>query len=212
MATYHLPPTPHSQAISEWVEALRAADAGGSQAVLTAPVPPMVASAQVGDFKAAFWEFDSADALDAFDYLEGRTWMAFSSDLQHLALMHRTLAGPVLLWIGGQPIAPSLAHGRPVRFELDTAWLHGHVFATHVGLPYHHPWARDQLAKGVLVHVEGFFFYDAVRRCGQLALPRDDQAWTASIARAVGDRILVYATKEDRQEGRVGWVSDPLPP
>lgn len=202
---------------------MRAADAGGSQAVLSAPVPPMVASAQVGDFKAAFWEFDSADALDAFDYLEGRTWMAFSSDLQHLALMHRTLAGPVLLWIDGQPIVPPLApplmpplappgQGRPVHFELGTAWLHGQVFATHVGLPYRHPWARDQLAKGVLVHVEGLFFYDAVRRCGQLALPRDDQAWTAPIARAVGDRIVVYATKEDRQEGRVGWVSDPLVP
>ncbi len=212
MPTYHLPPTPHSQAISEWVEALRAADAGGSQAVLTAPVPPMVASAQVDDFKAAFWEFDSADALDAFDYLEGRTWMAFSPDLQHLALMHRTLAGPVRLWIDGQPIAAPLAQGHSVHFELDTAWLHGQVFATRIGLPYEHPCERELHAKGVLCPEVWGFFYDAVRRCGQLALPRGDQAWTAPIARAVGDRILVYATKEDRQAGRVGWVSDPLPP
>ena len=36
-------------------------------------------------------------------------------------------------------------------------------------------------------------------------LPPDDQAWHHPVAAMVGGQLTVYATPQDRQDGRVAW-------
>ena len=211
MATFNLPDTPSSIAITDWVVALRAAEVEGRLDIFSAPLPPLVAAATVDDFKAANWDFDTADNLDAFESLEGRTWMAFSPDRRHLAVMYDPQRGPTRLWVDGRSIDPPLVDGNPVSFTLSTRWLLGHHFLSEVGLPYEHPLALQARVQGDNpVTVAGYLLYDAERQRTELVLPRNDQAWTQPVAHAQGDRIVVYATPADAKAGRAGWASDSL--
>ena len=207
------PPTPTSDAIRAWYATLLGAMSRGvrpDQGVFVAPLPPLVASARATDFRTAHWAMDSA--TDAGEAEEQDHWCArafFSQRQTHCALLFAgDLAewdGGAVLWIDGAPMAVPRASDGSSRIDDAGEWLDPHRFAVPLGGLHAHPRASVKLTSHGLGDVRGLWVYDTATHTARTVLPPDDQAWHHPVAAMVGGQLTVYATPQDRQDGRVAW-------
>ena len=100
MVTPIMPAISSAEAIAQTLTRLRAADAEAARdpvGLLAAPLPDLVARAQVDDFRAAGWFFDTPAAIDAHT-MQGDASMLFSPDLAHLAIAYVHASGRVAVF------------------------------------------------------------------------------------------------------------------
>ena len=217
MKRYHDdPPTPASEAIQSWNHALVAAMRDGVQAdqgVFVAPLPPLVARAGVHDFRAAHWALDADSEADARGAQEQADWCSrvyFSPNHTHRAVLFAgDLAeweGGAALWIDGDPVPVPRASDGSSRIDDMGEWLDERCFAASLGGLHTHPLATVKLTSHGLGDVRGVWVYDAVGRTARSIVPPDDQAWRLPVAAMVQGRLAVYATPQDRLDGRAAWL------
>lgn len=208
MVTPIMPAISSAEAIAQTLTRLRAADAEAARdpvGLLAAPLPDLVARAQVDDFRAAGWFFDTPAAIDAHT-MQGDASMLFSPDLAHLAIAYVHASGRVAVWLDGQPLrAPEVA-GAPVVLGTRMEWIDVRWFALEIGPPHEHPLA-DPLSWDAmgLGSIRGLLLFDADNRTITTVLPADDQAWTFPMARLCNGHLLVFGSPEMARDGRVGW-------
>ena len=185
--------------------------------VFVAPLPPLMAGAGLGDFRASDWKLDDDRAPSRA--VESGDWAArvsFSPNGAHQALLFAgdvtEWAGGAALWIDGEAVAvPRSADGSSLIDDLGE-WLDDRFFAVQVGGLDNHPLATVALTSHGLGNVRGLWIYDAVQRRARTILPRDDQAWRGPVGALRNGRLRIYATPGDRQAGLVAWEGDPMEP
>ena len=210
------PPTPASEAIRSWYAALLDAMREGvraGQGVFIAPLPPLVAQAGVRDFRAAHWALDAESEVEVREAQEQAHWCGrayFSPNHVHRAVLFAgDLAeweGGAVLWIDGHPAPVPRASDGSSRIDDTGEWLDDRRFAAPLGGLHTHPLATVGLTSHGLGDVRGLWVYDAVDRTARSILPRDDQAWRLPVAAMVQGRLAVYATPQDRLDGRAAWL------
>ena len=82
-------------------------------------------------------------------------------------------------------------------------WLDARLFAVAQGGLYNHPSATIKLTPHGLGDVYGMWIYDMQTHQAQSVLPADNEHWPGPVAATAENQLMIYATAQDRRDGRV---------
>lgn len=209
-------PTLASQALKAWhatlVQAMHS-DVRPDQGVFVEAMPPLAASARAQDFLAAGWAVDEvAGQIEAQDQNNWCGWASFSPQGQtHCALLFAgditQWDGGAVLWVNGKPAPIPRATDGSSRLHSRGEWLDTRYFAVRWGGFHQHPRAAIRLTDHGLGDIYGMWIHDAQTHQTLSMVPHDDEAWRHPVAEMRNGQLAIYATPQDRREGRVArWV------